>query len=148
MPGTCAGSQVPGLVASASGVAKGAYILKEASSTAHALLIATGSEVALAVAAQKLLESRGIPTRVVSAPCLEWFAEQPQSYRDSVLPTSIRVRISIEAGISQGWREYVGDSGSSISLEHFGASASGAILFQEFGFTAEKVVDEVVKKLA
>lgn len=133
---------------SASGVAKGAYILKEASSTAHALLIATGSEVALAVAAQKLLESRGIPTRVVSAPCLEWFAEQPQSYRDSVLPTSIRVRISIEAGISQGWREYVGDSGSSISLEHFGASASGAVLFQEFGFTAEKVVDEVVKKLA
>jgi transketolase len=133
--------------APASGVAQGLYILKEATATPQAILIATGSEVSLAVAAQTILESRGIPTRVVSAPCLEWFAQQPRSYKDLVLPPTIRVRVSIEAGISQGWREYVGDSGSCVSLEHFGASASAPILFKEFGFTAEHVVEEVVKQL-
>ena len=132
---------------SARGVAQGAYTLKDATTTPQAILIATGSEVSLAVAAQEILEARGIPTRVVSAPCLEWFNEEPQSYRDSVLPPSVPLRISIEAGISQGWREYVGDLGSSISLEHFGASASAKVLFKEFGFTAEKVVDEVIAKL-
>jgi len=134
--------------APASGVAQGAYILKEATATPQAILIATGSEVALAVQAQTLLESRGVPTRVVSAPCLEWFNQQPQSYKDLVLPATSRIRVSIEAGISQGWREYVGDSGSSVSLEHFGASASAAKLFKEFGFTPERVVEEVMKKLA
>lgn len=134
--------------ASASGVAQGAYILKEATSTPQAILIATGSEVNLAVAAQAILESRGISTRVVSAPCLEWFNQQPQTYKDEVLPPAIRIRVSVEAGISQGWREYVGDLGSSISLEHFGASATAAVLFKEFGFTPEHVVEEVVKKLA
>jgi transketolase len=133
--------------APAAGVAQGLYILKEATSTPQAILIATGSEVSLAVAAQTILESRGIPTRVVSAPCLEWFAQQPSSYKDLVLPPTIRVRVSIEAGISQGWREFVGDSGSSVSLEHFGASASAPILFKEFGFTAEHVVEEVIKQL-
>lgn len=137
--------------ASASGVAQGAYILKEATSTPQAILIATGSEVSLAVAAQTILESRGIPTRVVSAPCLEWFNQQPQTYKDAVLPPAIRIRVSIEAGISQGWREYVGDKGSSVSLEHFGASASALVLFKEFGFTPERIVEEVeemVKKFA
>lgn len=134
--------------APASGVAQGAYILKEASSAAQVILIATGSEVSLAVAAQVILESRGIPTRVVSAPCLEWFAQQPKSYQDLVLPPAIRIRVSIEAGISQGWREYVGDAGYSVSLEHFGASAAAPVLFQEFGFTPEHVVEEVVKRLA
>lgn len=134
--------------APASGVAQGAYILKEATATPQAILIATGSEVTLAVQAQTLLESRGVPTRVVSAPCLEWFNQQPQSYKDLVLPAASRIRVSIEAGISQGWREYVGDSGSSVSLEHFGASASAAKLFKEFGFTPERVVEEVMKKLA
>ena len=137
----------PSNFAKATGVAQGAYVLKDAISTPLAVLIATGSEVALAIAAQEILEGRGIPVRVVSAPCLEWFNEESQSYRDSVLPASIPVRISIEAGISQGWREYVGDFGSSISLEHFGASASAKVLFQEFGFTAEKVVDEVIARL-
>ena len=132
----------------ASGVAQGAYILKEATSTPQAILIATGSEVALAVQAQTLLESRGVPTRVVSAPCLEWFNQQPQGYKDLVLPSTSRIRVSIEAGISQGWREYVGDSGSSVSLEHFGASASAATLFKEFGFTPEHIVEEVMRKLA
>ena len=111
-------------------------------------MIATGSEVYLAVQAQVLLEKKGIPTRVISAPCLEWFDEQPQSYRDEILPPGIKVRVSIEAGIKQGWREYVGDHGSSISLEHFGASASAPKLFAEFGFTAEKIVENVMRSLA
>lgn len=134
--------------ASARGVEMGAYILREASSEPKAILIATGSEVSLAVSAQVLLESKGVPTRVVSAPCLEWFDSQSQAYKDEVLPKSIGVKISIEAGIAQGWRDYVGDQGFSISLEHFGASASAAILFKQFGFTAERIVEEVLGRLA
>ncbi|MCX6430765.1 MAG: transketolase [Actinobacteria bacterium] len=133
--------------ASTDGVAQGAYILKEASSSPKAILIATGSEVSLAVEAQSALESSGIPTRVVSAPCLEWFDDQPLDYKERVLPAVIKVKISIEAGISLGWRSYVGDSGSSISLEHFGASASASVLFKEFGFTVERIVEEVKGKL-
>jgi transketolase len=133
--------------ASTSGVERGAYILKEASDSPKAILIATGSEVSLAVEAQTALELSGIPTRVVSAPCLEWFDDQPLSYKESVLPTSIKVKISIEAGISLGWRSYVGDNGSSISIEHFGASASASVLFKEFGFTVERVIEEVKEKL-
>ena len=134
--------------ASARGVEKGAYILKEASSSPKAILIATGSEVSLAVAAQDVLELRGVPTRVVSAPCLEWFDRQNQAYKDEVLPKSVRVRVSVEAGISQGWRDYVGDDGVSISLEHYGASASAAILFEQFGFTTERIVEEVLGRLS
>ncbi len=126
------------------GVEKGAYILKEASTSPKAILIATGSEVSLAVQAQEILESRGVPTRVVSAPCLEWFDRQSQAYKDEVLPKSVGMRVSIEAGISQGWRDYVGDAGVSISLEHYGASASATILFKEFGFTPERIVNEVL----
>lgn len=126
------------------GVEKGAYILKEASVFPKAILIATGSEVSLAVQAQEILESRGVPTRVVSAPCLEWFDRQSQAYKDEVLPKSVGMRVSIEAGIAQGWRDYVGDAGLSISLEHYGASASAAILFKEFGFTPERIVNEVL----
>lgn len=136
------------LFASARGVEKGAYILKDASSYPRAILIATGSEVSLAVSAQETLESKGIPTRVVSAPCLEWFDRQNQAYKDEVLPTSVGVKISIEAGISQGWRDYVGDQGFSISLEHFGASASAATLFKQFGFTSERIVEEVLGRLS
>ena len=127
-------------IADASGVRNGAYILKEASTTPQVILIATGSEVALALSAQTELEKENIPTRVVSAPCLEWFAAQPENYRASVLPPSIKARVSIEAGIAQGWRELVGDSGEIISIEHFGASASYQKLFAEFGFTVENVV--------
>ena len=127
-------------IADANGVRNGAYILKEASTTPQVILIATGSEVALALSAQSELEKENIPTRVVSAPCLEWFAAQPENYRASVLPPSIKARVSIEAGIAQGWREFVGDSGEIISLEHFGASASYQKLFAEFGFTVENVV--------
>ena len=127
-------------IADASGVRNGAYILKEASTTPQVILIATGSEVALALSAQTELEKENVPTRVVSAPCLEWFAAQPENYRASVLPPSIKARVSIEAGIAQGWRELVGDSGEIISIEHFGASASYQKLFAEFGFTVENVV--------
>ena len=127
----------------ASGVDKGAYILKDCHGLPDVVIIATGSEVSLALDAQDTLTERGIATRVVSAPCLEWFAEQPLSYRESVIPKSAKVRASVEAGISQGWREYVGDNGVIISLEHFGASAGAAKLFTEFGFTADRVVREI-----
>ena len=130
-----------------SGVEKGAYILKESSSAAKVTIIATGSEVGIALDAQIALESEGVATRVVSAPCLEWFNEQPASYRESVLPSS-SLRVSIEAGIALGWREYVGDSGIIISLDHWGASAAAGKLFTEFGLTSERVVADVKKALA
>lgn len=137
------------LFAAAENVAKGAYTLKDASNKKpQAILIATGSEVYLAVQAQELLEKQGISTRVVSAPCLEWFNEQSQEYKDEVLLPQVHVRVSIEAGIKQGWREYIGDRGTSISLEHFGASASAPKLFAEFGFTPEKIVESVLRSLA
>lgn len=131
---------------SAAGVDQGAYILKDASSTPRVVIIATGSEVGLALDAQAALESDGISTRVVSAPCLEWFAEQTESYRNSVIPTSA-LRVSVEAGIAQGWREYVGDKGIIISLDHFGASAGAGKLFTEFGFTPERIVSDIKKAL-
>ena len=126
--------------ASAENTEKGAYVLAEASNAAPELiLIATGSEVQLAVAARLVLESSGIPTRVVSAPCLEWFEEQPESYRLSVLPPSVTARVSIEAGLSLGWAKYVG-LGESVSIEHFGASADYKTLFTKFGMTTDAVV--------
>jgi transketolase len=129
------------------GVNKGAYILKESSSAPRVVIIATGSEVPLALDTQIALEAQGVSTRVVSAPCLEWFNEESDTYRESVLPKTA-LRVSIEAGISLGWREYVGDSGIIISLDHYGASAAGAKLFTEFGFTIERVVGDVKKALA
>lgn len=130
----------------ASGVDKGAYILKEASTTPRVVIIATGSEVGIALDAQTALEAEGISTRVVSAPCLEWFNEETESYRSSVIPTTA-LRVSVEAGIAQGWREYVGDSGIVISLDHFGASAGAGKLFSEFGFSAERIVSDIKKAL-
>lgn len=127
----------------ATGVDKGAYILKEASANPDVIIIATGSEVALALDSQIALEAKGVSTRVVSAPCLEWFNEQPAIYRESVLPSSSKVRASIEAGVAQGWREYVGDNGVIISIDHFGASAGAAKLFTEFGFTVDRIVSEI-----
>ena len=125
---------------SADGVSRGAYILKESSKAAQVILMATGSEVALAMQSAQVLEESGIPTRVVSMPCFEWFNEQTQSYKDEVLPPSVKARVSIEAGIAQGWRDFVGDNGISISLEHYGASASSNKLFEEFGFNVDNVV--------
>jgi transketolase len=126
--------------ASAKNTEFGAYVLAEASTGAPKLiLIATGSEVQLAVAARLELEKSGVPTRVVSAPCLEWFEEQSAQYKESVLPSSVTARVSVEAGLSLGWSKYV-SSGASVSIEHFGASADYKTLFNKFGMTADAVV--------
>jgi transketolase len=135
------------IYASAEGVAKGAYILKDSEGTPDVILIATGSEVQYAVAAQALLAAQGVQARVVSAPCIEWFNQCTDSYRESVLPTAIRARVSIEAGIAQGWREIIGDCGVAISLEHYGASASAGYLFKEYGFTPENVVSAAMSSM-
>ncbi len=128
--------------APATGTSQGAYILKD-STNPVAILIATGSEVSLALDVQKALAENGIPVRVVSAPCLEWFAEQDQSYKSLVLPASIKLKVSIEVGIAQGWRELIGDAGIAISLEHYGASADGKRLFKEFGFSVDAIVTRI-----
>ncbi|MGW2860761.1 transketolase [Streptomyces sp. NPDC001205] len=120
--------------------AKGGYVLFDAEGgDPQVVLIATGSEVQLAVGAREQLQAAGIPTRVVSMPCVEWFEEQDQAYKDSVLPPSVKARVAVEAGIGLTWHRYVGDAGRIVSLEHFGASADGKVLFQEFGFTADHV---------
>ena len=127
--------------AAASNTSKGAYVLADASNgKPKVILIATGSEVQLAVAAREALEAKGVATRVVSAPCLEWFEEQSAEYREQVLPASVRARVSVEAGLSLGWSKYVGGFGRSVSIEHFGASADYKTLFREFGMTVENVV--------
>ena len=128
---------------SASNVSKGAYVLKDTNNP-QVILIATGSELSLAVEAALTLESDGVSVRVVSAPCLEWFDEQDKSYKESVLPPNI-LKVSIEVGISQGWHKYIGDKGLAISLEHYGASADAKRLFKEFGFSVESVVGQVKK---
>jgi transketolase len=129
--------------------ARGGYVLREAEGgQPQVVLIATGSEVQLAVGARDILQAEGVPTRVVSMPCVEWFEEQDQSYRDSVLPPSVRARVAVEAGIALTWYRYVGDAGRIVSLEHFGASADAKVLFREFGFTAEAVADKARESLA
>ncbi|MDX3612927.1 transketolase [Streptomyces europaeiscabiei] len=121
--------------------AKGGYVLQESSTaTPETILIATGSEVQLAVAARERLEAEGVGTRVVSMPSVEWFEEQPREYRESVLPPSVKARVAVEAGIGLTWYRYVGDHGRIVSLEHFGASADAKTLFAEYGFTPENVV--------
>ncbi|MBP6042888.1 MAG: transketolase [Rhodoluna sp.] len=129
--------------------AKGAYTLIDAANgKPELIIIATGSEVQLAVAAREQLEAKGVATRVVSAPCLEWFDEQNDAYRESVLPSSVKARVSVEAGLSLGWSKYVGPFGRSVSIEHFGASADYKTLFREFGITTENVVAKAHESLA
>ncbi len=129
-------------LASAAGAVRGAYVLADApDGKPDVILIATGSEVQLAVAARETLAAEGIGARVVSAPSLEWFDEQDAAYRESVLPSSVGARVSVEAGIALPWRSIVGDRGRSVSIEHFGASADYKTLFQKFGVTAEAVVE-------
>jgi transketolase len=121
--------------------AKGAYTLIDSpTGTIDVILIATGSEVGVAVEARDTLAAKGIGARVVSAPCLEWFDEQPDAYRESVLPRAVTARVSVEAGLALGWSRYVGAHGASISIEHFGASADYQTLFREFGITSDAVV--------
>ena len=137
------------LLGSASGTAQGGYVLAEASGgSPEVVLVATGTEVVLALEARDRLEDEGTPTRVVSMPCLEWFDEQPQAYRDEVLPPGIRARVSVEAGLAMGWRGVVGDHGRSVSLEHYGASAAAETLYREFGITVDAVVDAARSSLA
>jgi transketolase len=125
----------------AEGVTRGAYVLAEASSgTPQIILIATGSEVSIALEARDQLEAEGQPTRVVSMPCREWFEAQDAAYRQKVLPPEVRVRVSVEAATPFGWRDFVGDDGESLGLDHFGASAPYQILFEQFGLTADRVV--------
>jgi transketolase len=120
---------------------KGAYVLEEAGTgRADVIIMATGSEVGLALQAREVLEAEGTATRVVSMPCLEWFEAQPASYRQQILPPEVKARVSVEAGVKQGWREYVGEAGEMVSIEHFGASAEGEVVFEQFGFTPDRVV--------
>ena len=136
-------------LASAEGVRRGAYVLAESpTESTDVILIATGSEVQLAIEARERLAADGVGARVVSAPSLEWFAEQSTEYRDSVLPRAVRARVSVEAGLALGWREYIGDAGKSVSIEHFGASADYETLFTKFGITTDAVVDAARASIA
>ncbi len=135
--------------ASAANAVKGAYVLAEApNGEPDVILIATGSEVQLAVQARETLAADGINARVVSAPSLEWFAEQDEAYRESVLPSSVKARVSVEAGSALTWAGIVGDAGRSVAIDHFGASADYKTLFQKFGITAEAVVSAAHESIA
>ncbi len=130
-------------------VAKGGYVLLDAEGgQPDVVLLATGSEVQHAVAARTQLAAEGIGARVVSLPCLEWFDQQTQAYRDAVIPPTVKARVSVEAGIKQGWREYVGDAGRIVSIDHYGASADAGTLFREFGFTPEAVAQAARESIA
>ncbi|MGW3962291.1 transketolase [Amycolatopsis sp. NPDC005003] len=133
---------------SAEGVAKGGYVLADSDGTPDVVLIATGSEVQLAVEAKKTLDADGVKARVVSMPCVEWFDAQDAAYRESVIPAGVKARVSVEAGIAQSWHRFTGDAGVNVSIEHFGASADAATLFREFGFTAEAVVEAARRSIA
>ncbi|MER7113729.1 transketolase [Saccharomonospora azurea] len=133
----------------AEGVAKGGYVLAEASNgSPEVVLIATGSEVQLAVEARKTLEADGTPTSVVSMPCVEWFDQQDAEYRDAVIPPTVKARVAVEAGVAQPWHRFVGDAGEIVSIEHFGASADYKTLYEKFGITAEAVVAAARRSLA
>ena len=135
--------------ASAANTSKGAYVLAEApGGTPDVLLIATGSEVQIAVEARDVLRGEGINARVISAPSLEWFEEQDDEYKESVLPSAVKARVSIEAGLDLSWRKYVGDHGRSVAIDHFGASADYKTLFREFGMTTEHAVAAAKESLA
>ena len=136
-------------LAGAEGTARGGYVLAEAAGGEPAvILIATGSEVQIALEARELLAQEGIAARVVSMPCVEWFTAQEAAYRQDVLPARVRARVSVEAGIALGWRAFVGDAGECVSLEHFGASADYRVLYEEFGITAERVTAAARASLA
>ncbi|HWN84919.1 MAG TPA: transketolase C-terminal domain-containing protein, partial [Vicinamibacterales bacterium] len=138
-----------GTLAPASGLAKGAYVLAESGpATPDVILIATGSEVSLALEAKKTLDGDGIATRVVSMPSWELFAAQPPAYRDSVLPPNVRARVSVEAGATFGWERHVGAEGASIGVDRFGASAPGPTVMREYGFTPSHVVETARRVLA
>jgi transketolase len=134
--------------AGAEGTLKGAYVLLDTDGAPDVILVGTGSEVQLAVEARRLLAAEGVAARVVSMPSREWFDRQDAAYRESVLPAGVRARVSVEAGVAQGWREIVGDAGRTVSLEHYGASADYKVLYREFGITAEAVAAAARESIA
>jgi transketolase len=134
------------LYAPASLLERGGYVLAEAEGgRPELILIASGSEVGLAVEARLRLEAKGIAVRLVSMPSWELFDLQPEEYREGVLPRGVRARIAVEAGISQGWHKYVGDGGDIIALDRFGASAPGDTMFEKFGFTVDNVLERALR---
>jgi len=133
----------------ATNISKGAYVLAGADNpNVNVLLLATGSEVSVALAAYEQLQAEGVSTRVVSMPCWELFEKQPQEYKNSVLPASVKVRVGIEAGVEHGWGKWFGDNGIFIGMSTFGASAPGKVCFEKFGITVEKVVEAAKKSIA
>jgi transketolase len=135
-----------GKFAGAANVLKGGYIYVDAENQEpEVILVATGSEVQIAVAAREELEASGVATRVVSMPCVEWFNQQSQDYKNSVLPHEVKHRVSIEAGLTSFWREIVGDHGMAVGIDHYGASADHKTLYKEFGITTEAVVASAKK---
>jgi transketolase len=129
------------VLAGADGVAQGGYILADAGTgQPEVIIVATGSEVSIALTARQRLEDAGTPTRVVSMPCREWFDAQDAAYRERVLPTGVKARVSVEAGVAMSWRDLVGEYGECVSIEHYGASAPYQVLFEQFGFTADRIV--------
>lgn len=136
-----------GALASAEGVLKGGYVLADAEQL-DVVIMATGSEVSVALEAREELAKEGIGARVVSMPCLEWFEEQPEDYRESVLPSSVKARVSVEAGSTLGWRNYVGDAGRTVGIDHFGESANGGLLLKKYGMTAQNVVKAAKESIA
>lgn len=135
-------------LAGVEGVVKGAYVLADVEGTPDVILMASGSEVQYALEARELLGAEGVKARVVSVPCMEWFEAQPEEYKEAVLPTGVRARVSVEAGIALSWRGLVGDAGRCVSLEHFGESASGDKLFADYGFDAAHVVAAAKESIA
>ena len=133
---------------SASGFAKGAYVIAGGDEDADVVIVATGSEVQVAIAARELLAGDGIKARVVSMPCRELFERQDAAYRESVIPPSLKARVSVEAGSPLGWREIVGDAGQIVGIDHFGESAQGDTLLQKYGFTAENVAAKAKASIA
>jgi transketolase len=127
-------------IAHARSTSRGAYVLIDSDGHPDVLLLATGSEVQLAVAAREILAAEGVQARVISAPCWEWFEEQPENYRESVIPARVTARVSIEAGLALSWHKFLGSRGRAVSLEHFGASADYKTLFEKFGITIDAVV--------
>lgn len=142
------GAATSTVLAHASLTAHGGYVLVDGSRSPDCILIATGSEVSLALKARETLEAQGVSTRVVSMPCVEWFDEQDSAYQEKVLPPSVRARVSVEAGVAQSWHRFLGDHGRSVSLEHFGASADAETLYREFGITVEAVVAAATASIA
>jgi transketolase len=134
--------------AHASATAKGAYVLIDCEGTPDVLLLATGSEVQLAVAARDQLAKSGVAARVISAPCWEWFGEQSDEYRQTVIPSGVTARVSVEAGLAMSWEKFLGSRGRAVSIEHYGASADYKTLFREFGITTEAVVAAALESIA